>query len=70
MLATACRRGHLDVVRLLVHAYNADARDCGIHSDEFAVITGLPLYAAAQAGKTYCHLEASWRPSGAPLQAL
>uniref|UniRef100_A0A8C4ZLF4 non-specific serine/threonine protein kinase n=1 Tax=Gadus morhua TaxID=8049 RepID=A0A8C4ZLF4_GADMO len=49
MLATACRRGHLDVVRLLVHAYNADARDCGIHSDEFAVITGLPLYAAAQA---------------------
>ncbi|CAL8404626.1 unnamed protein product [Boreogadus saida] len=49
MLATACRRGHLDVVRLLVQAYNADARDCGIHSDEFAVITGLPLYAAAQA---------------------
>ncbi|XP_040888792.1 leucine-rich repeat serine/threonine-protein kinase 1 isoform X2 [Toxotes jaculatrix] len=50
MLATSCQQGHLDVVQLLVHCYDADARDCAIHSDEFAVVTGLPLYAAAQAG--------------------
>ncbi|XP_039980323.1 leucine-rich repeat serine/threonine-protein kinase 1 isoform X2 [Xiphias gladius] len=43
-------QGHLDVVQLLVHTYDADAKDCAIHSDEFAVVTGLPLYAAAQAG--------------------
>lgn len=49
MLATSCQQGHLDVVRLLVHGYDADAKDCSIHSDEFAVITGLPLYSAAQA---------------------
>lgn len=51
MLATSCQEGHLDVVRLLVHSYNADVRDCAIHSNEFAIITGLPLYAAARAGK-------------------
>lgn len=51
MLATACQQGHLDVVRLLVQGYGADAKDCAIHSNEFAVITGLPLYAAARAGK-------------------
>lgn len=51
MLATSCQQGHLDVVRLLVHSYNANVRDCAIHSDDFAVISGLPLYAAAQAGK-------------------
>ncbi|KAF0043650.1 hypothetical protein F2P81_004987 [Scophthalmus maximus] len=50
MLATSCQQGHLDVVRLLVHCYDADAKDCAIHSDEFAVVTGLPLYAAARAG--------------------
>uniref|UniRef100_A0A4W6D0Y0 non-specific serine/threonine protein kinase n=1 Tax=Lates calcarifer TaxID=8187 RepID=A0A4W6D0Y0_LATCA len=50
MLATSCQQGHLDVVRLLVHGYDADAKDCAIHSDEFAVVTGLPLYAAARAG--------------------
>ncbi|KAM4602503.1 leucine-rich repeat serine/threonine-protein kinase 1 [Polymixia lowei] len=50
MLATACQQGHLEVVRLLVHSYHADAKDCAIHSDEFAVITGLPLYATARAG--------------------
>uniref|UniRef100_A0A8C1T2X4 non-specific serine/threonine protein kinase n=1 Tax=Cyprinus carpio TaxID=7962 RepID=A0A8C1T2X4_CYPCA len=50
MLAAACQRGHLEVVKLLVHTYNADAEDCAVHSGEFAVITGLPLYAAAQAG--------------------
>ncbi|XP_029946629.1 leucine-rich repeat serine/threonine-protein kinase 1 isoform X3 [Salarias fasciatus] len=48
MLATSCQRGHLEVVRLLVCSYEADVKDCSIHSDEFAVITGLPLYAAAQ----------------------
>lgn len=50
MLATACQQGHLDVVRLLVESYNAKAQDCGSYSEEFAVITGLPLYAAAKAG--------------------
>ncbi|XP_036442121.1 leucine-rich repeat serine/threonine-protein kinase 1 [Colossoma macropomum] len=50
MLATACQQGHLEVVKLLVLSYQADAEDCAIHSDEFAVITGLPLYAAARAG--------------------
>ncbi|XP_041640649.1 leucine-rich repeat serine/threonine-protein kinase 1 [Cheilinus undulatus] len=50
MLATSCQQGHLDVVRLLVQGYGADAKDCAIHSEEFAVITGLPLYAAARAG--------------------
>ncbi|XP_010769590.1 leucine-rich repeat serine/threonine-protein kinase 1-like [Notothenia coriiceps] len=49
MLATSCQQGQLDVVRLLVHGYAADTKDCAVHSDEFAVITGLPLYAAAQA---------------------
>ncbi|XP_014858767.1 PREDICTED: leucine-rich repeat serine/threonine-protein kinase 1 [Poecilia mexicana] len=49
LLATACQQGHLDVVRLLVHCYNADVKDFAIHSDEFAVLCGLPLYAAAQA---------------------
>ncbi|KAL6112664.1 lrrk1 [Pungitius sinensis] len=50
MLATSCQQGHLDVVRQLVLSYNADAKDCAVHSDQFAVITGLPLYAAAEAG--------------------
>lgn len=50
MLATSCEQGHLDMVRLLVHGYDADVKDCAIHSDEFAIITGLPLYAAARAG--------------------
>uniref|UniRef100_A0A3B4UE03 non-specific serine/threonine protein kinase n=2 Tax=Seriola dumerili TaxID=41447 RepID=A0A3B4UE03_SERDU len=50
MLATSCQQGHLDVVRLLVHGYDADAKDCAIHSDEFPVVSGLPLYAAAQSG--------------------
>ncbi|XP_026149127.1 leucine-rich repeat serine/threonine-protein kinase 1 isoform X3 [Mastacembelus armatus] len=50
MLATSCQQGHLDVVRLLIHGYDADAKDFAIHSNEFAVISGLPLYAAAQTG--------------------
>ncbi|XP_041840522.1 leucine-rich repeat serine/threonine-protein kinase 1 isoform X2 [Melanotaenia boesemani] len=49
MLATSCQQGHLDVVRLLVHDYEADVKDFAIHCDDFAVINGLPLYAAAQA---------------------
>ncbi|KAL0189648.1 hypothetical protein M9458_016747, partial [Cirrhinus mrigala] len=49
MLSTACQQGHLEVVKLLVHTYNADTEDCAVHSGEFAIITGLPLYAAAQA---------------------
>nr|XP_057944931.1 leucine-rich repeat serine/threonine-protein kinase 1 isoform X5 [Doryrhamphus excisus] len=50
MLATSCQQAHLDVVRLLVNCYGADTKDCAVHSDDFAVISGLPLYAAAQAG--------------------
>ncbi|KAI7813751.1 leucine-rich repeat serine/threonine-protein kinase 1 isoform X1 [Triplophysa rosa] len=50
MLATACQRGHMEVVKMLVESYNADADDCAVHSGEFAIITGLPLYAAARAG--------------------
>ncbi|KAM8889549.1 leucine-rich repeat serine/threonine-protein kinase 1 isoform 3-T3 [Synchiropus picturatus] len=50
MLATSCQQGHLDMVRLLVLTYSADVKDCAIHSGDFAVINGLPLYAAAQAG--------------------
>ncbi|XP_067257484.1 leucine-rich repeat serine/threonine-protein kinase 1 isoform X3 [Chanodichthys erythropterus] len=52
MLATACQEGHIEVVKLLVYTYNADAEDCAVNSGEFAMITGLPLYAAAQAGNT------------------
>ncbi|XP_061591967.1 LOW QUALITY PROTEIN: leucine-rich repeat serine/threonine-protein kinase 1 [Cololabis saira] len=50
MLATSCQQGHLDTVRLLVNGYGADVEDCASQGDDFAVLTGLPLYAAAQAG--------------------
>ncbi|XP_066557623.1 leucine-rich repeat serine/threonine-protein kinase 1 isoform X2 [Amia ocellicauda] len=50
MLATACQQGHLEVVKLLVLSYEADAENCAIRSNDFAVITGHPLYAAARAG--------------------
>ncbi|XP_048886812.1 leucine-rich repeat serine/threonine-protein kinase 1 isoform X1 [Brienomyrus brachyistius] len=50
MLTTACEQGHLEVVKLLVYGYQADPEGCAIRSNEFAVITGLPLYAAARAG--------------------
>uniref|UniRef100_A0AAY4E7H3 non-specific serine/threonine protein kinase n=1 Tax=Denticeps clupeoides TaxID=299321 RepID=A0AAY4E7H3_9TELE len=50
MLATACQQGHLEVVKLLILSYQADAEDCAIHSQEFAIINGLPLYAAASTG--------------------
>ena len=39
------------MVQLLVQSYDADAKDCAIHCNEFAVINGLPLYAAARAGR-------------------
>ncbi|XP_024117548.1 leucine-rich repeat serine/threonine-protein kinase 1 isoform X3 [Oryzias melastigma] len=51
-LLAACQQGHMDVVRLLVHRYGADVQDCNSHNQEFAVISKLPLYAAAQAGNT------------------
>ncbi|RVE74987.1 hypothetical protein OJAV_G00027490 [Oryzias javanicus] len=51
-LLAACRRGHMDVVRLLVHRYGADVQDCNSHNQEFAVISKFPLYAAAQAGNS------------------
>ncbi|MGH0161716.1 UNVERIFIED_CONTAM: hypothetical protein FKN15_041666 [Acipenser sinensis] len=50
MLAKACQQGHVDIVKLLVLNYKADTENCAIRSNDFAVITGVPLYAAAKAG--------------------
>ncbi|XP_041074773.1 leucine-rich repeat serine/threonine-protein kinase 1-like isoform X1 [Polyodon spathula] len=50
MLAKACQQGHLAIVKLLVLNYKADTENCAIRSNDFAVITGVPLYAAAKAG--------------------
>uniref|UniRef100_A0A8C9V6H9 non-specific serine/threonine protein kinase n=1 Tax=Scleropages formosus TaxID=113540 RepID=A0A8C9V6H9_SCLFO len=50
MLAIACEQGHLEVVMLLVHSYQADTEGCARRASEFAIITDLPLYAAARAG--------------------
>ncbi|MBN3288139.1 LRRK1 kinase, partial [Polyodon spathula] len=50
MLAKACQQGHLAIVKLLVLNYKADTENCAIRNNDFAVITGVPLYAAAKAG--------------------
>ncbi|XP_077420975.1 leucine-rich repeat serine/threonine-protein kinase 1 [Vanacampus margaritifer] len=52
LLSTCCQRGHVDLARLLVEDYGADAAndDNGTCGQRFAVICALPLYAAAQAG--------------------
>lgn len=50
-LLAACQQGHMDVVQLLVRGYGVDVQDCNSNNEEFAVISKLPLYAAAQAGK-------------------
>ncbi|TRY84280.1 hypothetical protein DNTS_013412 [Danionella cerebrum] len=50
MLATACQQGHMEVVKLLIQVYGADADCCAVHSGDFPLITGFPLYATAQAG--------------------
>uniref|UniRef100_A0A3P9J7W9 non-specific serine/threonine protein kinase n=1 Tax=Oryzias latipes TaxID=8090 RepID=A0A3P9J7W9_ORYLA len=51
-LLAACQQGHMDVVQLLVRGYGVDVQDCNSNNEEFAVISKLPLYAAAQAGNT------------------
>lgn len=63
-LLAACQQGHMDVVRLLVHRYGADVQDCNSHNQEFAVISKLPLYAAAQAGKRSPQEGSRLRPAG------
>ncbi|CAL9701299.1 unnamed protein product [Knipowitschia caucasica] len=50
LLTTACQRGHLELVKMLVDLYNVNVKDCDIYSQEFPQITELPLYAAANAG--------------------
>lgn len=44
------------MVQLLVQHYDADVTDCAVHSDDFAVVSSLPLYAAAQAGQDLLHI--------------
>uniref|UniRef100_A0A3B4B653 Uncharacterized protein n=1 Tax=Periophthalmus magnuspinnatus TaxID=409849 RepID=A0A3B4B653_9GOBI len=48
-LTTACQKGHLNLVKMLVELYNVDVNDSDIYSQEFTQITELPLYATAMA---------------------
>ncbi|XP_039628634.1 leucine-rich repeat serine/threonine-protein kinase 1 [Polypterus senegalus] len=50
MMTVACQQGQLEIVKLLVHSYHADPESCAVRKNDFAIITGLPLYVAAQAG--------------------
>ncbi|XP_033847563.1 leucine-rich repeat serine/threonine-protein kinase 1 isoform X2 [Periophthalmus magnuspinnatus] len=50
LLTTACQKGHLNLVKMLVELYNVDVNDSDIYSQEFTQITELPLYATAMAG--------------------
>ncbi|KAK7930497.1 hypothetical protein WMY93_006892 [Mugilogobius chulae] len=50
LLTEACKKGHLDLVKMLVELYNVDVNDSDIYTQEFPQITELPLYAAATAG--------------------
>ncbi|XP_015424594.1 PREDICTED: LOW QUALITY PROTEIN: leucine-rich repeat serine/threonine-protein kinase 1 [Myotis davidii] len=50
MLALACQRGHLGLVKLLVLTYGADPESYAVRKNEFPVIVRLPLYAAIKAG--------------------
>lgn len=50
MLALACQRGHLEVVKLLVLTHGADPENYAVRKNEFPVIVRLPLYAAIKAG--------------------
>lgn len=58
MLALACQRGHLGLVKLLVLTHGADPESCAVRKNEFPVIVRLPLYAAIKSG--------GW-PSAPPL---
>uniref|UniRef100_A0A8D0XNR2 Leucine-rich repeat serine/threonine-protein kinase 1 n=1 Tax=Sus scrofa TaxID=9823 RepID=A0A8D0XNR2_PIG len=50
MLALACQRGHLAVVKLLVLTHGADPESYAVRKNEFPVIVRLPLYAAIKSG--------------------
>ncbi|XP_073917852.1 leucine-rich repeat serine/threonine-protein kinase 1 isoform X4 [Castor canadensis] len=50
MLALACQRGHLGVVKLLVLTHGADPESYAVRKSEFPVIVRLPLYAAIKSG--------------------
>ncbi|XP_054999231.1 leucine-rich repeat serine/threonine-protein kinase 1 [Sorex araneus] len=50
MLAVACQRGHLGVVKLLVVTHGADPESYAVRKNEFPVIEHLPLYAAIKSG--------------------
>lgn len=50
MLALACQRGHLGVVKLLVLTHGADPESYAVRRNEFPVILRLPLYAAIKSG--------------------
>lgn len=53
MLALACQRGHLEVVKLLVLTHGADPENYAVRKNEFPVIVRLPLYAAIKAGGSH-----------------
>ncbi|XP_012588205.1 PREDICTED: leucine-rich repeat serine/threonine-protein kinase 1 isoform X2 [Condylura cristata] len=50
MLALACQRGHLELVKLLVLTHGADPESYAVRKNEFPVIVRLPLYAAIKSG--------------------
>lgn len=51
MLALACQRGHLGIVKLLVLTHGADPESYAVRKNEFPVIVRLPLYAAIKSGE-------------------
>lgn len=55
MLALACQRGHLGVVKLLVLTHGADPESYAVRKNEFPVIVRLPLYAAIKSGRSPIH---------------
>ena len=50
MLALACQRGHLGLVKLLILTHGADPESYAVRKNEFPVIVRLPLYAAIKSG--------------------
>lgn len=61
MLALACQRGHLAVVKLLVLTHGADPESYAVRKNEFPVIVRLPLYAAIKSGGS---------PVSTPMKAI
>lgn len=62
MLALACQRGHLGLVKLLVLTHGADPESYAVRKNEFPVIVRLPLYAAIKSGGSPCQSR-PWEPS-------